>query len=330
MLSTILILVIIIALIFEFINGFHDTANAIATSVYTRALSPRNAIILAAVMNFIGALASDKVAKTITHGLIGVTIEQYVILAALLGAIIWNLITWWKAIPSSSSHALIGSLIGATIVYSAGIHDILWGGVFSKVILPLITSPFIGLLIGFVLMKGIFKAFANWSYSRSNKVFLKLQLISAALVAYSHGNNDAQKTMGIITLALISGGILGANADVPLWVKIACAAMMAAGTSVGGWKIMKTMGRGVTKLDPASGFAAQTSSALVIETMSQIGAPISTTQVITTSVMGVGSARRLSAVKWGIAQNILVAWVVTIPITMVFGGLIVGILQIFI
>lgn len=330
MFSVILICVIIVALIFEFINGFHDTANAIATSVYTRALTPKNAIILAAIMNFIGALASDKVAKTITHGLIGIEIEQYVILAALLGAIIWNLITWWKAIPSSSSHALIGSLVGATMVYSASTQGILWDGFFEKVVLPLVTSPFVGLIVGFLMMKSMFKLFAKWSYGKANRVFSKLQVLSAALVAYSHGNNDAQKTMGIITLALISGGVLGGNADVPFWVKLACATTMTAGTSVGGWKIMKAMGRGVTKLDPASGFAAQTSSALVIEAMSFMGAPISTTQVITTSLMGVGSARRLSAVKWGVAKSIVLAWIVTLPITMALGGGIVFLIQFFI
>ena len=327
MFSTILLLVILVSLIFEFINGFHDTANAVATSVYTRALTPKKAIALAAVMNFLGALASDKVAKTITHGLVGIELEQYVILATLLGAILWNLFTWWKAIPSSSSHALIGSLVGATIVYSASIQGVLWNGFFEKVVLPLITSPFIGLIVGFSLMKLIFKLFAKWTYKKANGLFSKLQVFSAALVAYSHGNNDAQKTMGIITLALISSNILDSNADVPLWVKIACATTMAAGTSVGGWKIMKAMGKGVTKLEPASGFAAQTSSALVIEAMSHFGAPISTTQVITTSVMGVGSARRLSAVKWGVAQSILVAWIVTLPVTMLLGGIIVKVLQ---
>lgn len=330
MLSAILIFVIVIALVFEFINGFHDTANAIATSVYTRALTPGRAIALAAVMNFCGALTSDKVAKTITHGLVGIELEQYVILSALIGAIIWNLITWYKAIPSSSSHALIGSLIGATIIYTMSTKDILWNGFFEKIILPLITSPFIGLIVGFCLMKLLYKLFVKWSYGRANRLFSKLQILSSAFVAYSHGNNDAQKTMGIITLALISSGILDSDAGVPLWVKIACAATMATGTSIGGWKIMKAMGRGVTKLEPASGFAAQTSSALVIEAMSQIGAPISTTQVITTSVMGVGSANRLSAVKWGAAQSIITAWVLTIPITMILGGTTVAIIQLFV
>ena len=329
MFSAILIFVIIVALVFEFINGFHDTANAVATSVYTRALTARNAIILAAVMNFVGALASDKVAKTITGGLVGIELEQYVILAALIGAILWNLFTWWKEIPSSSSHALIGSLIGATIVYSMGLNSVMWDGVFEKIIIPLFTSPIMGFIVGFLLMKLIFKLFANYPYGKTTGVFSKLQVASAALVAFSHGNNDAQKTMGIITLALISGGILESGADVPLWVKIICALTMAAGTSVGGWKIMKTMGRGVTKLDPASGFAAQTSAAVVIETMSHFGAPISTTQVITTSVMGTGTSKRASSVKWVMAQNIATAWVVTLPITMTLGGFAVIILQFF-
>lgn len=327
MLSSVLLCVIGFALIFEFINGFHDTANAIATSVYTRAMTPQKAITLAAAMNLLGAMVSEKVAMTISTGLVNITLEQYVILAALIGAIIWNLFTWWKGIPSSSSHALIGSLIGATMVYTMSAEAVVWGGVFKKVILPLITSPFIGLFIGYGFMKLIFALFANWPQAKANKLFSRLQVFSAAFVAFSHGNNDAQKTMGIITLALISGGVLAEDSGVPLWVKIACACMMALGTSLGGWKIMKTMGGGVTKLQPASGFAAQTASALVIESMTFIGAPISTTQVITTSVMGVGSAKRLSAVKWGIAQNILIAWVVTLPITMILGGISVFLIQ---
>ncbi|MDR1781882.1 MAG: inorganic phosphate transporter [Bacilli bacterium] len=330
MFSVILIAVIIFALLFEFINGFHDTANAIATSVYTRALTPTKAIILSAIMNFVGALVSDKVAKTITSGLIGISLDQYVILAALLGAIVWNLITWWKGIPSSSSHALIGSLLGATIVYTMSVQHILWNGVLNKIIIPLITSPFIGLILGYIVMKLIFKLFAKWSHAKANKLFHRLQVLSAALVSYSHGNNDAQKTMGIITLALISGGILAKDADVPIWVKLICGIMMALGTSVGGWKIMKTMGQGVTKLEPSSGFAAQTSSAIVIEAMTHLGAPVSTTHIITTSVMGVGSAKRISGVKWSVAKNIVIAWVITIPITMFLGGIAVKIIELFI
>ncbi|MDD6190537.1 MAG: inorganic phosphate transporter [Firmicutes bacterium] len=327
MLSTVLIFVIAFALLFEFINGFHDTANAIATAVYTNALTPGRAIALAAVMNLIGAMASEKVAGTISKGLVDVELEQYVILSALIGAIIWNLFTWWKGIPSSSSHALIGSLVGAVIVYTMSNDHIIWSGVLSKVVIPLFTSPLLGLFIGFMGMKLVYKLFAKWSQTRVNKVFLKLQVISSAVVAFSHGNNDAQKTMGIITLALVTGGLISADHGVPFWVKITCACVMALGTSVGGWKVMKTMGSGVTKIQPASGFVAQTSSALVIELMTFIGAPVSTTQVITTSIMGTGSARRKSAVKWGVAGNIFTAWVVTLPVTMALGGVVVFVVE---
>ena len=318
--TAIVSLVIVIALIFEFINGFHDTANAIATSVYTRALSAGKAIALAAIMNFFGALVSEKVAMTITHGLIGVEIEEWVILAALIGAIIWNLVTWWKGIPSSSSHALIGSLVGAAIVYTMNAGDILWGGVLQKVILPLVTSPFIGFACGFGIMKLIFELCHKASPGRVNGIFAKLQILTAALVAFAHGNNDAQKTMGIITLALISGEALPAGSGVPLWVKIVCAIAIAAGTSAGGRKIMKTMGGGVTKLNPPGGFSAQASATIVIELMSFLGAPISTTHVITSSVMGVGSAKRLSAVKWGKAKDIVMTWVITLPLCAALGG----------
>lgn len=321
MLTVILYSVIGFALIFEFINGFHDTANAIATSVYTRALTARNAIVLAAVMNFLGALVSDKVAMTIAHGIVDIELQQYVILAALIGAIIWNLFTWWQGIPCSSSHALIGSLIGSTIVYTASVNDILWNGVLEKVIIPLVTSPLIGFFAAFGFMRLIVATCHKLTPRKANTVFCRLQILSAAFVAFAHGNNDAQKTMGIITLALITGNMLAPGSGVPLWVKICCAAMMAFGTSVGGWRVMKTMGCGVTRLQPHGGFVAQTTSALVIELMSFIGAPISTTQVITSSVMGVGSSKRLSAVKWGTAKSIVVAWVITLPVTMIIGGI---------
>jgi len=330
MLSSIVILVVLFALVFEFINGFHDTANAIATAVYTKALTPRRAIALAAVMNLAGAMVSEKVAGTISKGLVDVVLEQYVILAALIGAILWNLFTWWRGIPSSSSHALIGSLIGAVMVYTMTVEHIIWSGVVNKVIIPLFTSPFLGLFIGFICMKIIYKAFGRWSPHKVNRVFSKLQVISSAFVAFSHGNNDAQKTMGIITLALVTCGVLSKEDGVPLWVKIACAVVMAAGTSVGGWKVMKTMGSGVTKIEPASGFAAQTSSAIVIELMTFLGAPVSTTQVITTSIMGTGTARRVSAVRWGVAGNIITAWVVTLPAAMVLGGFSAFVLGVFI
>jgi PiT family inorganic phosphate transporter len=316
-----IVCVIVFAIIFEFINGFHDTANAIATSVYTRALSVGAAIALAAIMNFLGALVFEGVAKTISTGLVSSQLEQYVVLAALLGAIAWNLFTWWKGIPSSSSHALIGSLLGATVVYTASLEDIIWSGVLEKVVIPLFTSPLIGFLLGYSLMKLIHRLLLSRPRSKVNGVFSRLQIISAAAVAFMHGTNDAQKTMGVITLALFTGGLLPSPEHIPLWVKLLCGATIAAGTSVGGWKIMKTVGGGMTKLEPAGGFAAQTTSAAVIGLMTLIHAPISTTQVITTSVMGVGSARRLKAVKWKLAQDIVLTWIIAIPISALLGGL---------
>ena len=320
MLKPIVLLVLIFSLGFEFINGFHDTANAIATSIYTRALRPRVAIVLAAGMNLVGALVSEKVAGTISKGLVDVTLEQYVILAALIGAILWNLFTWWKGIPSSSSHALIGSLVGAVIVYTFSFKHVIWKAILLKVIVPLFTSPILGFLVGHFSTKLINAVLHHRPYGKVNSTFRKLQVLSSAFVAFSHGNNDAQKTMGIITLSLVTGGLLAGDAGVPFWVKLACAIMMALGTSLGGWKVIKTMGAGVTKLNPSLGFAAQTSSALIIELMTFLGAPVSTTQVITTSIMGVGSVKRLSAVKWGIAGNIFTAWVVTLPCTMLLGA----------
>ncbi len=321
MLSTLLIAVLIAAFTFEFINGFHDTANAIATTVYTRALPPRVAILMSALMNFIGALMSEKVAMTIAHGLVDIQLELYVILAALLGAIIWDLFTWWQGIPSSSSHALIGSLIGATIVFSGGIQHIIWEGVLWKVVIPLFTSPVIGLLLGYVFMKLVFEIFANWKPSKANGLFHKAQIASSMFMAYSHGNNDAQKTMGIITLALIGSGELAAGSGVPLWVKLFCAATMALGTSIGGQRIMKTVGGGVTKLEPVVGFVSETSSAIAIETMTAFGAPVSTTQVVTTAIMGAGSAKGAKKVRWGVAGSIVKAWFTTLPATMLLGGL---------
>lgn len=315
-----LIIVIVTALIFEFINGFHDTANAIATSVYTRAISPAKAVILAAVMNFVGALVSEKVAMTISKGLILEEPAQYVILAALIGAIIWNLITWYLGMPNSSSHALIGALVGAVIVENGGFGNILWSGVLQKVVIPLLTSPIVGFFVGFLLMKWLYFLLRNKSPFWVNQTFSKLQILSAAFVAYSHGNNDAQKTMGIITLSLIGAGLLDGDAGVPLWVKILCATMIALGTSIGGWRIMRTMGSKVTRLAPSGGFVAQTAAAAVIESMTAIGAPVSTTQVITSSIMGVGSSKRFSSVNWGVARSIVTAWFITLPVTMILGG----------
>lgn len=322
-----LVAVIFLALIFEFINGFHDTANAIATSVSTRVMTPTVAIILTAIMNFCGALASDRVAKTIYKGLVHGSVAQYVIISALIAAIIWNLITWYLGIPSSSSHALIGGLIGSSMVYASSVQKVVWndgagGGVVGKILIPLFASPIVGLITGFLMMSLLFRLLASVSNAVINKWFSKLQIFSAALMAYSHGNNDAQKTMGIITLALINADFLSKDSGVPWEIKLACAAVMAAGTSVGGWRIIKTMGMGLTKLKPIGGFAAQTTAALVIETASALGAPVSTTHVISTAIMGVGSAKRLSAVKWILAKDIVWAWVLTIPTTTLLGALI--------
>ncbi|KNY29607.1 inorganic phosphate transporter [Pseudobacteroides cellulosolvens] len=324
-----LAVVIILALSFDFINGFHDTANSIATSVSTRVLSPRQAIIMAAFLNFVGAMVSSKVAKTISGGLVNVSLPQYVIIAALLAAIIWNLITWYFGIPSSSSHALIGGLIGASIAFASSTKAIIWGGVMQKVVIPLFTSPILGFVLGLIVMKLLFKFLKPFSNRFVNKWFSKLQIASAAWMAFSHGKNDAQKSMGIITLALISDGALNKGADVPWEVMIACAVAMAFGTSFGGWKIIKTMGVNMIRLQPIGGFAAETSAALVIETASSLGAPVSTTHVISSSIMGVGSAKRLSAVRWALARNIVGAWVLTIPVTALIGAVITLIIKLF-
>ena len=319
--TTFIIIVVIFALVFEFVNGFQDTANAIATTIFTRALPMGKAIALASTMNFIGALASERVAKTITSGLVGIPIEEYVVLAALIGAIFWTVFTWYFGIPVSCSHSLIGGLIGASMVYAMHVNAILWNGVVSKVVIPIGLSPLLGFCAAFGLLKLINHLCRNKPYGLVNRVFLRLQIISASFMAFSHGNNDAQKTMGIITLALISAGQLDADAGIPLWVKIICAGTMAAGTAAGGRRIIKTVGRGVTKLTPPGGFASETAAAGVIELMTWFGAPVSTTHTITSAVMGVGSAKRLSAVRWGKARDIVYAWIITLPVCMCIGGL---------
>jgi inorganic phosphate transporter, PiT family len=320
--SLTLIAVLILALTFDFINGFHDTANSIATSVSTRVLTPRTAIVMAAVLNFAGALTSEKVAKTISKGLVNGSLEQYVIIAALISAIIWDLITWYIGIPSSSSHALIGGLVGASIAYAWSFDKIIWSGVWQKVVLPLLTSPVIGFLMGYVVMSLLFELLRPFTQKLVNRGFSKLQILSAALMSYTHGNNDAQKSMGIITLALVSAGLLDKNAGIPVWVKLACAIAMAMGTSIGGWKIIKTMGVNMIKLQPIGGFAAETAAAAVIEVATSLGAPVSTTHVISSAIMGVGASKRFSAVKWALARNIVWAWVFTIPVTAILGMLI--------
>ena len=319
--SLLLVIVIITALVFEFTNGFQDTANAIATSIFTRVLTPVQAILIAAGMNFLGALASERVASTITRGLVGIEIEEYVVLAALMAAIFWNIFTWWFGMPSSCSHALIGGLVGASIAYYGGVGAILWNGVLMKVVIPIFMSPLLGFLGGFAIMKLINHICRNVSRGRANSIFGKLQIFSASFMAFTHGNNDAQKTMGIITLALISAGALSADAGVPILIKIICAATMAFGTAAGGWKIIKTVGRGITDLRPSGGFSAETAAAATIEFMTFLGAPVSTTHTITSAVMGVGFAKRLSAVRWGKAADIVKVWIVTLPITAAVGAL---------
>lgn len=316
-----LILVILMALAFEFINGFHDSANAIATVVSTKVLTPRVAIIYGASLDFCGAFFGTHVAKTISQGIVNAeTVTQTVILCALLGAIIWNLITWYYGLPSSSSHALIGGLLGAAIIHS-GVSIVNIHGVVYKVLMPMVTSPILGLLIGFLFMSFLVRLFFKAKPEKVNKHFRKLQLVSSGIMAFSHGSNDAQKTMGIITLALFTYGFLH-EITVPIWVVVMCAVTMGCGTMTGGWRIIRTMGSKVIKLKPIHGFCSETSAASIILTASHFGIPVSTTQVISTSIMGVGCTQRASAVKWGIVGNILVTWVLTIPVCMIFSGLI--------
>ena len=313
--SLLLITVVVLAVAFDYINGFHDTANAIATSVSTRALRPDHAILMSASANFLGALTGTAVAKTIASG-IAVTPDgsagQIIVAAALIGAIIWNLITWRLGIPSSSSHALIGGLIGSVIAAS-GTGALKMDGIINRVIFPLVTSPVAGIVLGFGLMVLILNVFRRGHPRRLNDRFRRLQVVSAAFMAFSHGSNDAQKTMGIITLALIGGGILPKDSPIPIWVILLAATAISFGTAAGGWRIIKTMGQRVVKLDPVHGFAAETTAATIILTASHFGMPVSTTHVISSAIMGVGSSDRLSAVRWGVAGNILIAWILTIP-----------------
>lgn len=314
MLSAMVIIVIVLALAFDFINGFHDTANAIATSVGTKVLTPAQALLMAAGLNFIGALLNTQVASTIGKGIVkdGIATPEIIVMA-LIGAIAWNLITWYLGIPSSSSHALIGGLLGAALTFHKYDFSVVkWKGFFDKIIIPLITSPIAGLVLGFLFMFILMWIFHKSTHSKVNGLFKKLQICSAAFMSYSHGANDAQKSMGVITMALVADGFLK-SFDVPWEVKLACAISMALGTMSGGWKIIKTMGVNMIKLEPINGFAAETAAALTIQVATFLGAPVSTTHVITTSIMGVGACKRLSAVRWSLAKNIVVAWVLTIP-----------------
>lgn len=309
----IIIAVVAVALIFDYTNGFHDAANAIATSVSTRALTPRTALAMAAVMNFIGAFLGQKVAHTVSdtitppdgsHGLV-------IVMAGLLGAITWNLITWYFGLPSSSSHALIGGLAGAAIASGSVVN---WTTVLEKVIIPMIVSPLFAFGFGFLVMVGLMWAFRRANPGKANRGFRVAQTVSAAAMALGHGLQDAQKTMGVIFLALLTGGYVGSDDPLPIWVIFSAAAAISLGTWSGGWRIMRTLGRRIIHLDPARGFAAESVAASVLYTTAYVyEAPISTTHTITSAVMGVGATKRLSAVRWGVARSILTAWVLTFP-----------------
>ena len=302
------------------INGFHDTANAIATSVATRALRPEYALLMATFFNFFGAFAGTAVAKTIGAGLVDDhTTTNVIVASALLGAIAWNLITWWLGLPSSSSHALIGGLLGATAI-AVGTGAFKWDGIINKVIFPLVTSPIIGFIGAFFLMIALLWIFRHARRRPMATGFRRLQVFSAGYMAFAHGSNDAQKTMGIITLALFSAGVLPTN-DVPAWVIVIAATAMSLGTATGGWRIMHTMGHRVVELEPIHGFAAEATSASVILGAAHFGMPVSTTHVISSAIMGVGSSKGVRGVRWGVARRILVAWVLTIPASASVGAI---------
>ena len=315
-----LLAIILAALVYDFFNGFNDCANAIATTVSTRALTPRAAIIMAWVLNLLGAMSHTAVAATVGKGVVDPQqVTLVLVLAALIGASAWTGLASFSGIPVSVTHALIGGLLGAGIV-SSGIQIILLQGI-RKIILAMILSPIFGFLGGLLLIAAVSWIFRNSSYRRVNAGFRRWQILSAAWMAFSHGMNDAQNAMGVISLALVSYGAM-TTFHVPLWVMLVCAGAMAFGTSVGGWKVIKTMGSKVFKLQPVHGFSAETSAAAVIAGMSLIGAPISTTHVISTAIMGAGSSRGLSAVRWGIVRNIIIAWIVTIPASALVAGLV--------
>ena len=310
------VVVVALALSFDYTNGFHDAANAIATSVSTRALTPRAALIMAAVMNFAGALLGTEVAETIAKSIVNLDgaadhTALVVILCALVGAITWNLITWWFGLPSSSTHALIGGLVGAGLAGGLGIYG---SAIVDKVVLPMIFSPLIGFGLAFFVMVAVLWLFRRASPSKTNRRFRIAQTASAAAMALGHGLQDAQKTMGVIYMALLTVGFANAEDGIPLWVKLAAAAAISLGTYSGGWRIMRTLGRKIIELDPARGFVAESVSAVVLYVNAFVlHAPVSTTHTITSAIMGVGATKRLSAVRWGVAKNIGIAWVLTIP-----------------
>ncbi|HET9828588.1 MAG TPA: inorganic phosphate transporter [Nocardioidaceae bacterium] len=325
MVLAIVVAVVVVALVFDYTNGFHDAANAIATAVSTRALTPRIALVLAAIMNFVGAFLGQKVAQTVsevidlsqipsrTHALV-------IVLAGLVGAIAWNLVTWYFGLPSSSSHALIGGLVGAALAAGGAVR---WTTIVDKVVIPMIASPLVGFVLAFGVMLSIMWIFRRRNPHRVSRGFRLAQTVSAAALALGHGLQDAQKTMGVIFLALVTGDYVSADSRLPLWVIIAAATAISLGTYSGGFRIMRTLGRKIIHLDPPRGFAAESVGALVLYTTAFVWhAPVSTTHVITSAIMGSGATRRLSAVRWGVAGNILVAWVSTFPAAGLFAALV--------
>jgi inorganic phosphate transporter, PiT family len=315
--TPLLVLLISLAVVFDFINGFHDTANAVATVISTRVLRPWVAIAMAAVLNFVGAMSGTEVARTMGSGIVGGSVPLVAVTAALVGAIAWNLFTWYFGIPSSSSHALIGSLLGAGIA-SLGIDSVQWSVLINKVALPLVLSPAVGFLFALLLMKMLIRIFGSMSPSRVGPIFRRSQIVSAAFMAFSHGSNDAQKTMGIITLGLVTSGILP-TFQVPAWVIGLSAAAMGAGTLAGGRRIIHTMGTRLAHLEPIHGFAAETAAATVIQVASRFGFPLSTTHVISSSILGAGAARRVNAVRWEVVRTMAGAWALTVPVTAILG-----------
>jgi PiT family inorganic phosphate transporter len=339
---TLILIVLLVALVFEYINGFHDTANSIATTVSTKVLTPRQALVLATAFNLLGALVGTKVASTIGQGLVDTHyVTALTLMAALLAAIVWNLATWWLGLPSSSSHALIGGLCGATLASAASDWSVIrWSvlnpatheteGLWPKVVGPMFLSPVCGIVVGFGIMALLMVLLRNWSPPLVKRVFGRGQLFSAAWMSFSHGTNDAQKTMGIIALTLFTATtktsafehlptwlefLRAPEFKVYAWIKVVCALTMAAGTAFGGWRIIRTLGHKMVKMQPIHGFAAQSTAAGIIQLATHWGIPLSTTHVISTSIMGVGATKRFSAVKWGIVSNMVWAWVLTIPVS---------------
>jgi len=316
-----MIAVIVLGLAFDFVNGFHDTANAIATVVATRVLSPFQAILMAAVCNFLGAMTGTAVATTVGKGIIEpAAVTQQLVISALLSAIVWDLVTWYYGIPSSSSHALVFSIVGAGVA-SGGLGVLDWTGI-QKVLIGLVTSPVLGLVGAFIFMVALLNTFAQAHPAVVSRFFGRAQLVSSLYMAFSHGSNDAQKTMGVITMSVAAYyGWTGDNWEVPVWVILAAATAMALGTAMGGWRIIKTMGQKIVNLKPIHGFAAETTAATIIELATRLGIPISTTHVISSSIMGVGATGNRRAVRWGVAGNIVTAWIVTIPACIAMGWL---------